>query len=237
MPSPQPIHVLLIPFPKFNTLDLNGPLEILGNAALTNGTFAITIAAKDDITTAVENVMIKRHISLEKARASLEDYDILIQPGGGPDSILPHLFPNDGSFAELLEIVTAFAKLPPSPRLHAGERVIMSICTGALLLGYAGVFDGLTATTHFLSLDQLRSICADYVKRTPGATGTKVVPGVPTDAIRYVDAGTNASQVRVISSGGISCGLDATLYLVAQILGKYAAVDVAAMMEYAWRET
>jgi transcriptional regulator GlxA family with amidase domain len=233
---PQPIPVLLIPFPHFNTLDLNGPLEILGNAALATGTFAITIAAKHEITTAVENVMIKRNISLDEASASLEAYDILIQPGGSPDSIKPHLIPNDGSFTKLLEIVAAFAKLPPSPRIDGGERVIMSICTGALLLGYAGVFDGLTATTHYLALDQLRTVCADYVERTSGAKGTKVVPDVPTDAIRYVDAGTNASGVRVISSGGISCGLDATLYLVALRLGKDKAVAIAKMMEYAWRE-
>jgi transcriptional regulator GlxA family with amidase domain len=236
MSSPLPIKVLLIPFANFNTLDLNGPLDVLGNPALPEKTFEIHIAAKDDLTTAFENVIIKRHISLEQARSSLGDYDILIQPGGGPDSILPHLHPNDPWFAELLEIVAAFAKLPPSPRLDAGERVIMSICTGALLLGYAGVFDGLTATTHYLSLGQLREVCDDYVKRTPGAMGTTVVPDVPTDAIRYVDAGLNASNVRVISSGGISCGLDAALYLVAQRLGKYRAVDVAAMMEYAWRQ-
>jgi putative intracellular protease/amidase len=233
---PQHTPVLLIPFPQFNTLDLNGPLEILGNAALPEGSFAITVAAKDDITTATENVMIKRNITLNEALANLEDYDILIQPGGGPDSIKSHLFSNDGFFTELLEIVAAFAKLPPSPRIDGGERVIMSICTGALLLGYAGVFDGLKATTHYLALDQLRTVCADYVKRTSGAKGTKVVPSVPTDAIRYVDAGTNANMVRVISSGGISCGLDATLYLVAQLLGKDTAIGVAAMMEYAWRE-
>lgn len=233
---PQHIPVLLIPFPQFNTLDLNGPLEILGNAALAAGTFAITVAAKSEITTAVENVMIKRNITLDTARDTLEDYDILIQPGGGPSSIMSHLFPNDGSFTELLEIVAAFAKLPPSPRMDGGERVIMSICTGALLLGYAGVFDGLKATTHYLALDQLRTVCADYVKRTRGAKGTEVVPVVPTDSIRYVDAGTNANKVRVISSGGISCGLDATLYLVAQLLGKDTAIGVAAMMEYAWRE-
>jgi len=234
--SRPPIPVLLIPFPQFNTLDLNGPLEILGNAALPKGTFAVTVAAKGDITTAVENVMIKRNITLDKALDNLEDYDILIQPGGGPDSIMPHLFPNDGSFTELLKIVTAFAKLPPSPRVGGGERVIMSICTGALFLGYAGVFDGLKATTHYLALDQLRTVCADYVKRTSGAKGTEVVPVVPTDSIRYVDAGTNAKGVRVISSGGISCGLDATLYLVAQRLGKDTAISIAAMMEYAWRE-
>jgi transcriptional regulator GlxA family with amidase domain len=234
---PQPIAVLLIPFPQFNTLDLNGPLEILGNAALPDHTFDITVAAKDDLTTATENVIIKRHISLDEARANLENYDILIQPGGGPDSIMPHLLPqNDHSFDELLDIVAAFAELPPSPRLDAGERVIMSVCTGALFLGYAGVFDGLTATTHFLALDQLRRVCADYVKRTPEAKGTKVVPKVPSDTVRWVDAGPNASQVRVVSSGGISCGLDATLYIVAQRLGKDQAGDIAAMMEYAWRE-
>ena len=237
MPLPQPIKVLLIPFPMFNTLDLNGPLEILGNAALPDATFEIHIAAKDELTTASENVIIKRHISLKQARASLEDYDILIQPGGGPGSIIPHLLPkNDGAFAELLDIVTAFAKLPPSPRLDAGERVLMSICTGALFLGYAGVLDGLTATTHYLSLDQLREVCADYVERHAGAKGTKVVPDVPTEAVRYVDAGLNASKVRIITSGGISCGLDATLYLAAQKLGKDQAVSIAEMMEYAWRE-
>jgi len=46
------------------------------------------------------------------------------------------------------------------------------------------------------------------------------VPDVSTDATRYVDAGLNESKIRVISSGGISCGLDATLYLVSQRLGK-----------------
>lgn len=159
-----------------------------------------------------------------------------IQPDGGPDSIMPHLVPNKPWFDELLDVVTAFAKLSPSPRIDAGERVIMSICTGALLLGYAGVFDGLKAMTHYRALDQLCGVCADCVKRTPGTKGTKVVLDVPTDAIRYVDAGLNESKIRVISSGGISCGLDATLYLVSQRLGKDTAVSVAEMMEYAWRE-
>lgn len=236
MTFPFPIPVLLIPFPGFNTLDLNGPLEILGNAALLKNTFAITVAAKDDLTTAFEHVIVKRHISLEEARKTLENYDILIQPGGGPDTIFQHLIPNDHFFDDLLDIVSTFAKLPPSPRIDAGERVIMSICTGALFLGYAGVFDGLTATTHYRALDQLRTVCNYYKDHTKGAKGTTVVPDVPTDAIRYVDAGENESKVRVISSGGISCGLDATLYLVSQRLGKDKAVGVAEMMEYAWRE-
>lgn len=78
MASPKPIPVLLIPFPDFNTLDLNGPLEILGSAALPKYTFAITIAAKEDLTTAIEKVIIKHNISLKEVRTSLEDCDILI---------------------------------------------------------------------------------------------------------------------------------------------------------------
>jgi len=112
-----------------------------------------------------------------------------------------------------------------------------------LLLGYVGAFDGLEATTHFLALDTLRQICADYVKRTAGAMGTTVLPASSAatgeekpKSVRYVDAGLNASEVHVISSGGISCGIDASLYLLGMKLGRGKAVTVAGMMEYAWRE-
>jgi transcriptional regulator GlxA family with amidase domain len=230
--SVAPISVLLIAFPGFNTLDLNGPLEILANAALQPNPFTITIAAEHELTTAFENVVIKRRISLGDAKKSLEEYDILIQPGGGPDTIIPHLCES----AELLEILAAFAKLGPSSRPCAGERVIMSICTGALFCGYIGVFDGLQATTHHLALDQLKKVCGEYVARTPGAKGTDIIQNSPPFKLRYVDAGYNTSNVRVISSGGISCGLDATLYLVSLRLGKCAALSVASMMEYNWQE-
>jgi len=232
--SVAPISVLLIAFPGFNTLDLNGPLEILANAALPTNTFAITIAAKYEFTTAFENVIIKRHISLGDAKKSLEEYDILIQPGGGPDSIMSHL--GDCEFVELLDILASFAKLGPSSRPGAGERVIMSICTGALLCGYAGVFDGLQATTHHLALDQLKQVCGEYVARTPGAKGTDVILNSPPFKLRYVDAGYNKYDVRIISSGGISCGLDATLFLVSLRLGKDTALSIANMMEYTWQE-
>jgi hypothetical protein len=55
MASPQPIRVLWIPFTNFNTLHWNGLLEILENPALPNRIFDITIATRDDLTTAIEN--------------------------------------------------------------------------------------------------------------------------------------------------------------------------------------
>ena len=53
--------------------------------------------------------------------------------------------------------------------------------------------------------------------------------------VRFVDAGTNGHGVQVLSSGGISCGLDASLYVVELKMGKEAAEATAALMEYAWR--
>lgn len=231
-----PISVLLIPFPGFNTLDLNGPLEVLGNAAVPKDTFSITIAAKDDLTTASENVIIKRHISLQEAKARLDQFDVLVQPGANLTQILPHLKPDDDSFADLLDVISAFAQLGPSSRKDGPGRILLSVCTGAFFLGYAGVFDGLTATTHFLALDDLREVIREYVARTPDAQGTQVVPDNPALAVRWVDAGPNGDGVRIISSGGISCGLDATLYMVSLLLDKGIAIKVSQMMQYAWRQ-
>lgn len=225
------LSVLLLAYPHFNTLDLNGPLEVLANAALPTNPppFAIHIASATTLTHAAEHVTLHTYIPLTHALAHLHEYDILIVPGAPPDAIMPHLVPDDHHFGELLDIATTFAKL--GPREGRGERIILSICTGALFLGYAGIFDGLSATTHHLALDTLQTLCNEYKARTKGAKGTTVERGR-----RYVDAGLNGYGVRVVSSGGISCGLDACLWLVGLVCGRDMAVNVAGMMEYAWRE-
>ena len=69
-----------------------------------------------------------------------------------------------------------------------------------------------------------------------GGEGNESCAGCAYGRDQVCGCGANESKVRVISSGGISCGLDATLYLVSQRLGKDTAVSVAEMMEYAWRE-
>jgi transcriptional regulator GlxA family with amidase domain/DNA-directed RNA polymerase subunit RPC12/RpoP len=86
-----------------------------------------------------------------------------------------------------------------------------SVCTGAFILGKAGLLDQLTVTTFHKSITNLQ-------KAVPKA---KVLQHV-----RYVDNG------RVITTAGISAGIDGALHLVAKLRGKAAAEAVAKQIEY-----
>jgi transcriptional regulator GlxA family with amidase domain len=92
--------------------------------------------------------------------------------------------------------------------------LILSVCTGALLLAMAGLLDGLEATTHHGAIDLLREM----------APRTRVNPEK-----RFIDNG------KVIVSAGISAGIDMSLYVVARLLGDAEARKTARYMEYDWK--
>lgn len=54
---------------------------------------------------------------------------------------------------------------------------------------------------------------------------------------RFVDSGLNDSNIRIISAGGISCGIDASLYLVKLLVGEEEAISTAEILDYAYRKT
>ncbi|WP_316804344.1 DJ-1/PfpI family protein [Pedobacter nototheniae] len=86
-----------------------------------------------------------------------------------------------------------------------------SVCTGAFILGKAGLLDGLTVTTFHNSIANLQ-------KKVPTAHVL--------NNVRYVDNG------RIITTAGISAGIDGALHLVAKLKGKEFAIAVAKQMEY-----
>ena len=88
---------------------------------------------------------------------------------------------------------------------------VMSVCTGSLLLAKAGLLEGLRATTHHMIFDQLAKL----------APNTEIVRGE-----RFVDNG------KIITSGGISAGIDMSLHVVEQIYGEEMARKTATIMEY-----
>jgi putative intracellular protease/amidase len=97
---------------------------------------------------------------------------------------------------------------------NAGDaKYVMSVCSGALLLSRAGLLDGLTATTIMHRLDEL-------AKASPKA---KVVHDQ-----RYVDNG------KIITTAGLSSGIDGAFHLVSRIQGKGATQALALGMEYRW---
>lgn len=92
-----------------------------------------------------------------------------------------------------------------------GTIVTLSVCTGAGLLSKAGFLDGKTATTFHNYIDELQEI-------TPRA---KVVRDT-----RFVDNGM------IITTAGVSAGIDGALHVVEKLQGNHAARNVATYMEY-----
>lgn len=98
-------------------------------------------------------------------------------------------------------------------RVAPQTEITLSVCNGALLLATAGLLDGLSATTHHGSLDLLMLSCPK----------TKIEP-----TRRFVDNG------RIVTSAGVSAGIDAALHVVTRLHGEAAARSAAFYMEYDW---
>lgn len=93
-------------------------------------------------------------------------------------------------------------------RLHATTKWTASVCTGSLLLGAAGLLKGLEATTHWNSAATLESFGANYVER-------RVVP-----------------QGKIVTSAGVSSGIDMALWLIGREAGDEAAEAAQLCIEY-----
>jgi len=91
--------------------------------------------------------------------------------------------------------------------------VTASVCTGAFLLAQAGLLEGKQATTHWEDLAGLR----------------RLFPGVDViEGRRWVDLGS------IVTSAGISAGIDMSLHLVARLPGAEVARRTARQMQYDW---
>ncbi len=96
----------------------------------------------------------------------------------------------------------------------ARDQVTMSVCNGAFILAKAGLLDGLTATTTAGNIDRL----AEQFPRT------KVVRDQ-----RFVDNG------KIVTTGGLSAGMDGALHVIGRLLGEGAAENTALIEEYDWK--
>ena len=95
-------------------------------------------------------------------------------------------------------------------RTAAGAERVTSVCTGALLLAQAGLLAGRRATTHWSSLDRLAGL----------------------DASITVDGGQRVVDDVVITSAGVSAGIDMAFTVVAAYCGREVAVETARYIEY-----
>ncbi len=131
-----------------------------------------------------------------------------------PDCVLPPardidvLIVPGGDVAQVLERPRVIDWIrAQQPRLTA------SVCTGAFLLAEAGLPDGLPVTTHWEDQAELQA-------RYPALDVRQDVP--------WIDCG------KVVTSGGISAGIDMSLHLVERLAGTQLAQATARQMEYRW---
>jgi transcriptional regulator GlxA family with amidase domain len=181
--------------PRTGVLNIAGPWEVLGHAndVLGRGAYALELVGPRAPAVSTRHGLVVGGVrALPRTGARLPD--VAIVAGGSPRDPLP-----DGE-ARLVAWLR---------RHHRRIPTLVSICTGAFVLGEAGVLDGRRATTHWLHLGDLRS-------RFPAA--------------RVVDEGIFVRDDGVWTSAGLTAGIDLTLALVEEDHGHGVAMAVAKRM-------
>ncbi len=198
MPHDRPVtrQVSILVFDEAEVLDVAGPFEVFSVAGRRHGLepFRVSLIAEGSGGVALRNgFVVQPHYTLAGAPAS----DVLVVPGGY------------GTRREL----TNPALLDWIRRQAAGSELVLSVCTGSLLLAKAGLLDGLEVTTHHLALPLLHELAPTAVIR---------------ERERFLDNG------RVIVSAGVSAGIDMSLHVVERLCGTEVAEETAVYMEYHW---
>jgi transcriptional regulator GlxA family with amidase domain len=186
--------VVILVFDDVEVLDFCGPFEVFSVTGLGRDPrpFRVLLAAERPGPVKARNgLSVNPHHTL----ADCPRPDLLLVPGGYGTRPLLHN-------AAVIEWVREQA---------ARAELVLSVCTGALVLGRAGLLDGRPATTHHGAFGELRT----------AAPRAEVREGV-----RFVDAG------RVVTSAGIAAGIDMALHVVGRLLGPDEARATAAYMEY-----
>jgi putative intracellular protease/amidase len=173
-------------YDRFTALDAVGPYEVLQRIPGAE----ITWLAHEPGLVGTDTGQL--HLQADAAFEELPDPDILVVPGGtGTDAVLDD------------ERLVGWIR-----RAHETSQWTTSVCTGSLLLGAAGVLEGLEATSHWLDIDELERFGAR-------PTGRRVV-----------------EQGKVITAAGVSSGIDMGLVLAARIGGPELAQAIQLGIEY-----
>lgn len=173
-------------FDGITALDAIGPYEVLARLPGARVHFlALEPGAKR-----TGNHMLA--LTADGALSDLPHPEVIVFPGGhGTDTVMHD------------EAVLAWVRTA-----HESSQWTTSVCTGSLVLGAAGILDGLEATTHWMYMDQLADLGAKPVTR------------------RVVEQG------KVITAAGVSSGIDMALTLAAHIAGEDVAQAIQLRIEY-----
>lgn len=182
------LRVAVLVYEGVQDIDYSAPMEVFGQA----GAKIFTVAASTESVHSTYGIKMQPDFDLDHA----PEADVLLIPGGNVGAII-----ND-------------PKAMAWVRQRSGDvKTVLSVCTGAFILGKAGLLDGLSATTIAGAIPQLEKVA-------PKAH-------IVTDR-RYVDNG------KIITTAGLSAGMDGALHVIEREIGRLRAEDVARGLEYEW---
>ena len=184
--TPERLQIAIVLFEGVDAQDAVGPYEVLrwlpgAEVALVSSTPGPKRSERG-----------KLALLADSALDAVPDPDLVVVPGGSGELQAR----DDRALIEWLQ------------RVHARSTWTASVCTGALLLGAAGILRGKRATTHWTALGELAQFGASAVRE------------------RYVFDG------KLVTSAGVSAGIDMALALAARIAGPELAQAIQLGIEY-----
>ena len=182
------MKIQLLTYPDMTLLDLVGPLQVW--SLLPDVEIELVWKATDPVPTDCGLPVVPTH-AFADASASTD----LLFTGGGVDGTTRAM-----ADPEVIEFMQSRGE---------GAGWVTSVCTGALILGAAGLLQGYRATTHWMALDALSNFGAEPVKE------------------RWVLDRNRAT------GGGVTAGIDFGLALAAEIAGEEVAKTIQLGLEYA----
>lgn len=177
-------------YPGITALDLVGPLQVLTELSRLQPRFRVVVVADRTTPMLTDSALT---VTASHRFDDISQPDIVLVPGGGPPTLTAMTDPR----------LLAYLRQAAS-----SATVVSSVCTGALILGAAGLLAGRRATTHWMFHHLLPAFDAE-----------------PVDA-RWVEDGP------VLTSAGVSAGIDMALRLTCRLAGRATASQVQRMLEY-----
>lgn len=181
------MQIAIALFPQVSILDAIGPYGVF--AGVPNAEVVVCAAQKGRLPDAGARL----HVDIDHTLDDVPNPDVLLVPGGN----ICRQMARDGD--PIIDWIRS---------AHEHTTYTTAVCTGTLLLGSAGLLQGLQATTHWVAYDELRTYGAE-----------------PTDQ-RVV------FQDKIVTGAGVSAGIDLALEVVAKLNGPDIAQSTQLLIEY-----
>ena len=190
MPGEAKKQIAFVLYPGLTPLDLIGPLQALSPLARLDPTYEVLVVAENRDPVVSDSVIsLGPSHTFDEAPAPFA----IVVPGGGEPTL------RAAGHKPLVDYVAETA---------VNAEIVMSVCTGAIILATAGLLKGRRATTHWAYVDVLENLGVEVVRA------------------RWVEDG------KFLTTAGVSAGIDGGLRLAQRLVGDEAAKLIQRGMQY-----